>query len=60
MAKRALIIKQKKYNRFKVRNYTRCLRCGRPRSVLRKYLLCRICFRSLAHLGFIPGVKKTS
>jgi small subunit ribosomal protein S14 len=60
MAKKALVEKQKRYQRFKTRYYTRCLHCGRPRSVLRKYLTCRICFRVLAHRGFLPGVKKTS
>lgn len=60
MPRRALIVKQKKYQRFMTRYYTRCSHCGRARAVLRKYMTCRICFRSLAHLGFIPGVKKTS
>ena len=46
--------------RFKVRQYTRCRRCGRPRSVYRKFGLCRICLRDLAHQGQIPGMTKSS
>lgn len=60
MAKKSLIAKAKKKQKFKVREYTRCRRCGRPRSVLRKFELCRICFRELAYKGQIPGVKKAS
>jgi small subunit ribosomal protein S14 len=37
-----------------------CFRCGRARGVLRKFGLCRICFRELAHKGEIPGIKKSS
>ena len=43
-----------------VREYTRCKICGRPHSVLRKYGICRVCFRELAYKGQIPGVKKSS
>lgn len=46
--------------KYKVREYTRCERCGRPHSVLSKYKVCRICFRELAYKGQIPGVKKAS
>ena len=46
--------------KFSTRAYTRCERCGRPHAVLRKYKLCRICFRELAYKGQIPGVKKAS
>ena len=60
MAKKAMINKQQRPQKFKVREYTRCERCGRPHSVLRKYKLCRICFRELAYKGQIPGVKKAS
>ena len=58
MAKKSMINKQQRPQKFKVREYTRCERCGRPHSVLRKYKLCRICFRELAYKGQIPGVKK--
>ena len=60
MAKKALIEKQQKGSKFKVRNYNRCEQCGRPRGYLRKFGLCRICFRKLANEGQIPGVKKAS
>jgi small subunit ribosomal protein S14 len=61
MAKKALVEKQKRAGRkFGVRAYTRCSRCGRSRAVFRKYLLCRICFRDLAHQGEVPGVTKAS
>ena len=60
MARKALIEKQKRRQKFKVREYTRCERCGRPKSVIRKFRLCRICFRELAHKGQIPGVRKAS
>lgn len=46
--------------KFKVRKRNRCKRCGRPRGYLRKFGLCRICFRELAVRGEIPGVKKAS
>ena len=46
--------------KFKVRNYTRCNRCGRPRAVFKKFGLCRICLRELAHQGVIPGMTKSS
>jgi len=60
MAKKALVNKQQKELKFKVRGYTRCRKCGRARSVLRKFGLCRICFRNLAHNGELPGVTKSS
>lgn len=60
MAKKALIIKHKNEQKYKVREYTRCERCGRPHSVYRKFKLCRICFRELAHKGQIPGIKRAS
>ena len=60
MAKKALINKQQGHQKFGVREYTRCKRCGRPRAVLRKFQLCRICFRELAYLGELPGVTKAS
>ena len=55
MAKTSLKVKQSRPAKFSTREYTRCERCGRPHSVLRKYKLCRICFRELAYKGQIPG-----
>ena len=46
--------------KFSVRGYTRCQRCGRPHSVYRKFGLCRICFREMAHAGELPGITKSS
>jgi small subunit ribosomal protein S14 len=60
MAKKALIAKAKRTPKFKVRAYTLCQRCGRPRAVLRKFGLCRICVRQLAHAGELPGITKSS
>ena len=60
MAKKSLIVKAAREPRFKVRKYTRCNRCGRPRAVFRKFGLCRICLREMVHLGEVPGVKKAS
>ena len=60
MAKKALIQKQQKDPKFKVRAYTRCTKCGRPHSVYRKFGLCRVCLREMAHAGELPGVKKAS
>ena len=60
MAKKSLIIKANRKKRFEVREYNRCKRCGRPRAYLRKFGLCRICFRELALMGEIPGITKAS
>ncbi|HVM33613.1 MAG TPA: type Z 30S ribosomal protein S14 [bacterium] len=60
MAKKCLINKQKEKPKFKVRAYNRCKLCGRPRAFLRRFGMCRICFRSLADEGKIPGVVKAS
>lgn len=60
MARKALIVKQQRKPKFKTRYYNRCKICGRPRAYLRKFGLCRICFREYAHEGVIPGVKKAS
>ena len=60
MPKKCLIAKAARKAKFKVRQYTRCQRCGRPRAVLKKFGLCRICFRELALRGEIPGVTKAS
>ena len=60
MAKTALKNKAARKPKFAVRAYTRCNRCGRPHSVLKKYGICRVCFREMAYKGEIPGVKKAS
>ena len=60
MAKTSMIQKQQRPQKFSTREYTRCLLCGRSHSVLRKYGICRVCFRELAYKGQIPGVKKAS
>ncbi|HET6702318.1 MAG TPA: type Z 30S ribosomal protein S14 [Gemmatimonadaceae bacterium] len=60
MAKTSLRVKQKRAPKHAVRAYTRCNRCGRSRAVYRRYMLCRICLRDLAHDGAIPGMTKSS
>ena len=60
MAKTALKNKAARKPKFAVRAYTRCSRCGRPHSVIRKFRLCRLCFREMALNGEIPGVTKAS
>ncbi|KMY65808.1 hypothetical protein AAU61_20490 [Desulfocarbo indianensis] len=60
MAKKALINKANSKPKFKVRAYNRCPICGRPRAYLRKFGVCRICFRNLSLKGEIPGVIKSS
>lgn len=60
MAKKSMIAKQQRTPKFKVQGYTRCRKCGRPHGFMRKFQLCRICFRTLALEGKIPGVKKSS
>lgn len=60
MATKAWMEKVKKEPKFKVRKHTRCELCGRSRAVYQKFKICRICFRTLANEGKIPGVKKAS
>ncbi len=60
MAKKALILKAQAEPKFKVRKHNRCPICGRPRGFLRKFRMCRICFRNLSLRGDIPGVIKSS
>jgi small subunit ribosomal protein S14 len=60
MATTAWVAKTKKKPKFKVRQRNRCNRCGRPRGYYRKFGLCRICLRQLAHRGELPGVIKSS
>ena len=59
MAKKSMIAKAARPAKYKVRNYTRCNKCGRPRAVFKKFGLCRICLRELAHQGAIPGMTKS-
>lgn len=60
MAKTSQIIKSSRPQKFKVREYHRCKRCGRARGYYRKFNLCRVCLRELALQGFIPGMTKSS
>ena len=60
MATQAWMAKTRKKPKFGVRQNNRCGRCGRPRGFLRKFRLCRICFRMLALDGQLPGVTKAS
>ncbi|MCH8200037.1 MAG: type Z 30S ribosomal protein S14 [Chloroflexi bacterium] len=60
MAKKSKIEKWKRTPAFKVRAMNRCARCGRPRAFIRHVGMCRICFRQLALLGQLPGVRKAS
>ena len=60
MAKTSQIVRNHRPAKFSSREYTRRERCGRPHSVYRKFKLCRICLKDLAHKGQIPGVKKAS
>ncbi|MBC8263136.1 MAG: type Z 30S ribosomal protein S14 [Anaerolineales bacterium] len=59
MAKTCMMIREKR-RKYKVRVRNRCQRCGRPRGYIRRFKLCRICFRKLALEGKIPGVVKAS
>jgi small subunit ribosomal protein S14 len=60
MAKTSLIVKCNREPKYKVRAYTRCNMCGRPRAVYRKFGICRICLREMALVGEIPGMRKAS
>ncbi len=60
MAKKSLIAKAGRKPKYRVRRYNRCPICGRPRAFLRKFGMCRLCFRKLANEGKIPGVRKAS
>lgn len=60
MATTAKMAKTQKKPKFEVRSRNRCRRCGRPRGYMRKFALCRICFRELARQGYLPGVIKAS
>lgn len=60
MAKKSLIEKTNKKPKYKVRGYNRCKICGRPHGYLRRFGICRICFRELALAGLLPGVRKSN
>lgn len=60
MAKTSMIVKAERKPKFSTRKVNRCKVCGRPRGFLRKFQLCRICFRQLSLSGYIPGVTKAS
>lgn len=60
MAKKSLVAKARREMKFTARRYFRCKLCGRPRAYLRKFGMCRLCFRRLASEGKIPGIKKAS
>ncbi|MXZ47869.1 MAG: type Z 30S ribosomal protein S14 [Candidatus Dadabacteria bacterium] len=60
MARKALLEKSKREPKFRVRAVNRCVLCGRPRGFMRKFGLCRVCFRDLASKGHLPGVRKAS
>jgi small subunit ribosomal protein S14 len=60
VARKSLIVKAKKTQKFGVRGYNRCFRCGRARAYYRRFGVCRLCFRELALDGKIPGVRKAS
>jgi small subunit ribosomal protein S14 len=60
MATDARMAKTRIELKYKIRQRNRCKRCGRPRAFMRKFALCRICFRDLARQGYLPGVIKAS
>ncbi|ADU65101.1 type Z 30S ribosomal protein S14 [Desulfurispirillum indicum] len=60
MAKKSMIAKAKRKPKFAVQQYNRCEICGRPRAYIRKFRICRVCFRKLAGEGRLPGVTKSS
>ena len=59
MAKKSIVVRETN-RKYKVRVRNRCKKCGRPRGYIRRFGLCRICFREMALLGQIPGVTKSS
>ncbi|MDO5015916.1 MAG: type Z 30S ribosomal protein S14 [Eubacteriales bacterium] len=60
MAKKSQIIKSQRPAKYSTREHNRCLICGRPHAYMRKFGICRLCFRELAYKGEIPGVRKAS
>ncbi len=60
MAKTSQWVRSERPQKYKTRSYSRCRRCGRARAYLRKFGLCRICLREVAHEGMVPGLTKSS
>jgi len=60
VAKTSKIVKSERPAKYKVQQHSRCKICGRPRAYIRKFGICRICFRRLALSGELPGVVKAS
>ncbi len=60
MAKKSMIAKALRPPKFTAQQHNRCRLCGRPRAFMRRFAMCRICFRERAHRGELPGVKKSS
>ncbi|BAH74724.1 MULTISPECIES: type Z 30S ribosomal protein S14 [Solidesulfovibrio] len=60
MARKSLMVKASRKPKFSTRAYNRCPICGRPRAYLRKFGVCRICFRNMSLTGEMPGVRKSS
>lgn len=60
MARKALIVKCAKPQKFSTRNYKRCTRCGRNHGIIGQFGVCRICLREMAYKGEIPGMRKSS
>jgi len=60
MAKKSKVLKSQRAPKFAVQQHNRCRVCGRPRGYIRKFGLCRICFRHMALMGHLPGVRKSS
>ncbi len=60
MSRTSLAVKAKRTPKFSTRGYNRCPLCGRPKAFIRKFGLCRICFRQMALKGELPGVRKSS
>ena len=60
MAKKSMVVRNNRKQKFAGRHRNRCHRCGRPRAFLRDFGMCRICFRELALMGQVPGIVKSS
>ena len=60
MAKKSVIARSEKKQKFSTREVNRCFKCGRKHGYMREFDVCRICFKEMAHEGQLPGVKKAS